>query len=383
MLFLGGHSRRLRVHFGQGAGAHSPVRPQRGEAHGGGRLGTLLLRVARTPRAGRAGGSGTTRARGQQGRPRVCTHTARLQPASRVSHTPYGTSRPHAVRPIQRAASCSRWGCCTPEPPCCGAPLPAAIHRPALPRRGAEWSRLSLITPACHQRVFLGTAAAGVRNARSLRVDAGQRSWGSGRSRVPAGEEALERGVCGAGGGGVTGEGVAEGGEEPPSHGGCPCLPGGAARGGLWVWGRWQGCVCVGAPTGVGLGAEAGHRGRALSYLHLWPSQGIFGFLFAPALPEGGTEASARLGRGADRGQSACSPRGGTEHAALCRWARLPAALGAQAVPSESRTRPSSHPLCPRGWSNGFCPVLALATPGGDPARGTTSSRGPPAPLPR
>uniref|UniRef100_A0A8B9SJ49 Ig-like domain-containing protein n=1 Tax=Anas platyrhynchos TaxID=8839 RepID=A0A8B9SJ49_ANAPL len=60
-------------------------------------------------------------------------------------------------------------------------------------------------------------------------------------------------------------------------------------------------------------------------------------------------EASARLGRGADRGQSACSPQGGTEHAALCRWARLPAALGAQAVPSESRTRPSGHPPVPPG----------------------------------
>lgn len=76
-----------------------------------------------------------------------------------------------------------------PHPPGTGllrpaaAVLPAcAIHRAALPRRGAAWSRLSLITPACHRRVFLGTAAAGIPNGRSLHADAGEQSWASSRA---------------------------------------------------------------------------------------------------------------------------------------------------------------------------------------------------------
>lgn len=52
------------------------------------------------------------------------------------------------------------------------------IGRPAQPRRGAEWSRLALINPACHQRVFLGTAAAGICNIWSLRTDTQKGSWG-------------------------------------------------------------------------------------------------------------------------------------------------------------------------------------------------------------
>ncbi|XP_062482347.1 obscurin-like protein 1 isoform X7 [Pezoporus occidentalis] len=52
------------------------------------------------------------------------------------------------------------------------------IGRPALPQRGSEWSRLSLINPACHQRVFLGTAAAGVCNVWSLCADTKEQSWG-------------------------------------------------------------------------------------------------------------------------------------------------------------------------------------------------------------
>ncbi|XP_061315437.1 obscurin-like protein 1 isoform X8 [Pezoporus flaviventris] len=52
------------------------------------------------------------------------------------------------------------------------------IGRPALPQRGSEWTRLSLINPACHQRVFLGTAAAGICNVWSLCADTQEQSWG-------------------------------------------------------------------------------------------------------------------------------------------------------------------------------------------------------------
>lgn len=62
------------------------------------------------------------------------------------------------------------------------------IGRPAQPRRGAEWSRLTLINPACHQRVFLGTAAAGICNIWSLRTDTQKRSWGK-QQELGAGTE--------------------------------------------------------------------------------------------------------------------------------------------------------------------------------------------------
>lgn len=62
------------------------------------------------------------------------------------------------------------------------------IGRPAQARRGAEWSRLTLINPACHQRVFLGTAAAGICNIWSLRTDTQKGSWGK-QQELGAGTE--------------------------------------------------------------------------------------------------------------------------------------------------------------------------------------------------